>query len=175
MGRRYCVTHQSSSGLHHDFLDERLDEAPPLGEFALVQKLAQVLTISGDGFHIVQDDPPLGQYHPGLRRRGLKTLLSLPVVLDAGLEVLDVQVGGLRQVVEALQPPLHVSQFRLGGLQPLALLPGDAVHLLVHQLDKLPYVGLGEHILPDLADDHLLKPAGVQSGTVASPASPFHQ
>ena len=97
------------------------------------------------------------------------------MILDAGLEVLDVQVGGLRQVVEPFQPPLHVGQFRLRGLQPLALLLGDAVHLLVHQLDKLPDVGLGEHVLPNLPDHHLLEPAGVQPGAVAGPAAPFHQ
>ena len=117
----------------------------------------------------------MGQHRPGLLRRSLKTLLPLPVILDTGLEVLDVQVGGLRQVVETVQPAPHVFQLRLGGLQPLALLPGDAVHLLVHQLDQFPDVGLGEHVVPNLPDHHLLEPAGVQPGTVASPAAPFHQ
>ena len=175
MGHRYCVTHESPSGLHHDLLDEGLDKCPSLGQIALVQKLAQVLTISGDGLHVVQHHPPLGQHHPGLRRRSLKSLLPFPVVLDAWLEVLDIQVGGLRQVVEPFQPPLHVGQFRLGGLQPLALFPGDAVHLLINQLDKFPNIALGEHVLPNLADHHLLEPAGVQPGTVAGPAAPLHQ
>ena len=157
MGHRYCVTHESPSGLHHDLLDEGLDEDPALGQLALLQKLAQVHAVGGDGLNVVQHDPPLGQQHPGLRRCGLKTLLPLPVVLDAWLEVLDIQVGGLRQVVEPFQPSLHVGQFRLGGLQPLALLPGHTVHLLVHQLDQFPYVALGEHVLPDLANHHFLE------------------
>ncbi len=175
MGHRYCVTHESPSGLHHDLLDEGLDKCPLLGQIALVQKLAQVLTISGDGLHVVQHHPPLGQHHPGLRRRSLKSLLPFPVVLDAWLEVLDVQVGGLRQVVEPLQPPLHVSQFCLGGLQALALFLGDAVHLLVHQLDQLPDVAIGENVLPNLADHHFLEPTGVQPGAVAGPAASLHQ
>ena len=97
------------------------------------------------------------------------------MVPDTGLEVLDVQVGGLRQVVEPLQPPLHVGQLRLCGLQPLALLPGDAVHLLVHQLDQLPDVGLGEDVVADAFHHHFFEPAGVQPGTVAGPAAPLHQ
>ncbi len=94
---------------------------------------------------------------------------------DAGHEVVHVQVGGLGQVVEPFQPSLHVGQFRLGGLQPLALFPGDAVHLLVHQSDQLPDVGLGEDVVPDAVNHHLLEPAGVQPGTVAGPAAPLHQ
>ena len=97
------------------------------------------------------------------------------MIPDAGLEVLDVQVGGLRQVVEPFQPALHVGQFRLGGFQPLPLLPGDAVHLLVHQPDQLPDVGLGEDVVADAVNHHLLEAAGVQPGTVAGPAAPLHQ
>ena len=161
MGHRDCVTHESPSGLHHDLLDEGLDKGPPLRKLTLVQKLAQVFAVSRNDVHVVQHHPPLGQHRPGLPRRGLKFFLPLPVVLDAGLEVLDIQVSGLRQVIEPLQPPFHVGQFCLGGLQPLVLLPGDPVHLLVHQLDKLPDVGLCEHVLPNLANHHLLEPAGV--------------
>ena len=108
--------------------------------------LLRSLAVGGDGLHVVEHHPPLGQHRPGLLRRGLKTLLTFPVVLDTGLEVLDVQVGGLRQVVEPVKPTPHVFQFRLGGLQPLPLPPGDAVHFLVHQLDHFPDVGLGENV-----------------------------
>jgi len=83
------------------------------------------------------------------------------VFADARHEVVHVQVGGLGQVVEALQPAFHVGQFRLGGLQPLPLLPGDAVHLLVHQPDQLADVGLGEDVVADAVNHHLLEPAGV--------------
>ena len=105
----------------------------------------------------------------------MQPLLPLPVVPDAGLEVLDVQVGGLRQVVEPLQPLPHVLKLRLGGLQPLPLLPGDAVHLLVHQLDQFPDAVLGEDVGANLADHHLLEAPGVEPGTVAGPAAPLHQ
>ena len=175
MGHWYCVTHQGSARLHHDLLDEGLDEGPALGQLALVQELAQVHAVGGDGLHVVQHHPPLGQQRPGLPRRGLKFFLPLPVVLDTWLEVLDIQVGGLRQVVEPFQPPLHVGQFRLGRFQTLALFLGDAVHLFVHQLDQLPDVGLGEHVLANLANHHFLEPAGIQPGAVAGPAAPFHQ
>ena len=97
------------------------------------------------------------------------------MVPDTGFEVLDVQVGGLGQFVEALQPTPHVFQFRLGSLQPLPLLPGDAVHLLVHQLDQLPDIGLGEHVLPNLPHHHLLKAPCIQPGTITGPAAPLHQ
>ena len=175
MGHRYCVTYEGTSGLHNDLLDEGLDESSPLGELAFIKELAQVLAVSGDGFNVIQHNSPLGQHHPGLRSRGLKTLLPLPVVPDARLEVLNVQVGGLRQVVEPFQPPLRVGKFRLGSLQALALLPGYAVHLLVHQFDQLPDVGLGEHVLANLANHHFLEPAGIQPGAVAGSAAPLHQ
>ncbi len=96
------------------------------------------------------------------------------MVSDAGLEVLDVQVRGLRQVVEPLQPALHVRKLRLDSLQLLPLLVGDAVHLLVHQLHQLPDVGLGEHVLPNLPHHHLLEAPGVQPGSRAGVLAPLH-
>ena len=61
---------------------------------------------------MVQDLPPLREHRPGLRRRCLKPLLPFPVVPDAGLEVLDVQVCGFHQVVEPVQPALHLLSAR---------------------------------------------------------------
>ena len=97
------------------------------------------------------------------------------MILDTGLEVLDVQVGGLCQVVEPVQPAPHVFQFRLGGLQSLPLFFGDAVHLLVHQPDQFPDVVLGEDVGTNLPDHQFLEPAGVEPGAVAGPAAPLHQ
>ena len=134
-----------------------------------------MIAVGGDGPHVVQHHPTLGQHRPGLLRSVFQLLLALPVVANAGLEVLDVQVGGLRQFVEPFQAPLHVGQFSLGGLQPLALLVGDAVHLLIHQLDQLPDVVLGENVGTNPANHHVLEAAGVEPGTVAGPAAPFHQ
>ena len=94
---------------------------------------------------------------------------------DAGLEVVNVQVGGLRQVIEPIQPALHVPEFRLDGLQPLALLPGRPVHLLVHQPYQLPDIALGQDVLPNLPHHHPFEPPGVQSGGVAGPAASLHQ
>jgi len=161
--------------LHHDLFDEGLDEGPPLGELALPQIPAQVLAVGGDGVHVIQHHPTPGQHDPGVLRCFLQLLLPFPVFPDAGHEVVDVQVGGFGQVVEAVQPALHVGQFRLGGFQPLAVFTGDAVHLLVHQLDQLPDVGLGEDVVPYPVHHHLLEAAGVQPGTVAGAAAPLHQ
>ena len=97
------------------------------------------------------------------------------MVPDAGLEIVDVHVGGLHQVVEPLQPPPHVGQLRLHRLQLHPLLLGNAVHLLVHQLDQLPDVALGEDVGANLLHHHLLEAAGVQPGGVAGPAAPLHQ
>ena len=52
---------------------------------------------------------------------------------------------------------------------------GHAVHLLVHQLDQLPDVALGEDVGANLLDHHLLEAAGVEPGGVAGPAAPLHQ
>ena len=166
--------HQGVSGLHHDLLHEALDEGPTLRQLTLVQEHAHVLGVGCDGFHVVEDLPPLGQHRPGLRRCRLKLLLPLPVVPDAGFEVVDVQVGGLRQVVEPFQPALHVYKLRLDGLQPLALLVGDAVHLLVHQLHQFADVGLGEHVLPDLPHHHFLEAACVEPGSLAGVLAALH-
>ena len=52
---------------------------------------------------------------------------------------------------------------------------GDAVHLLVHQLDQFPDVALGEDVGTNLPDHHLLEAPCVEPGAVAGPAAPFHQ
>ena len=67
-----------------------------------------------------------------------------------GLGGQDIQVGGLPQVMEPFQPALHTHTLRLHGIQPPVLLAGDAVHLLAHQPDLLPGVGVREQILPNL-------------------------
>ncbi len=97
------------------------------------------------------------------------------MVPDAGLEIVDVHVGGLHQVVEPLQPPPDVGQLRLHRLQLDPLLLRHPVHLLVHQLDQLPDVALGEDVGANLLHYHLLEAAGVQPGGVAGPAAPLHQ
>ena len=97
------------------------------------------------------------------------------MVSDTGLEVVDVQVGGLRQLVQPSQPALHVHQLRLDGLQLLPLLLCRPVHLLVHHLHQRTDVGLGEHVLPNLPYDLLLKAPGVEPGGVAGAAAPLEE
>ena len=52
----------------------------------------------------------------------------------------------LHEVVEPFQPAPHVGKLRLDSLQPFALLTGHAVHLLVHDLDQIPNVALGQDV-----------------------------
>ena len=168
------IAQQGVAGLHHDFLDKALDEGPALRQLALLQEHAHVLGVGRDRLHVVQHLPALGEDGPRLLRRRLQLLLPFPVVSDAGLEVFDVQVRGLGQVVEPLQPPLHVTKLCLYRLQLLPLLLGDAVHLLIHQLHQLPDVGLGEHVLSDLAHHHLLEASGVEPGGLAGVPAALH-
>ena len=84
-------------------------------------------------------------------------------------------VGGLDELPDAAQPPLDLLQLRLDGLQLLALLAGDPVHLFVHQLHQVADVGLGQHVLPQLADYQLLEGLGVEPGGLAGPLALLQQ
>ena len=86
---------------------------------------------------------------------------------DAVGGVGHLDVGGLDELPDAGQPTLDLFQLRLDCFQALPLLPGDAVHLLVHQLDQFPDVGLGEDVLTDVADDQPLEILGVEPGGIA--------
>ena len=73
----------------------------------------------------------------------------------------------LHEVVEPSQPAPHVGKLRLDGLQPLALLASHVVHLLVHDIDQIPNVALGQDVGANQADDQLLELPGVDPGRVA--------
>ncbi len=92
------------------------------------------------------------------------------MLLDAVGGVGHVGVGSLDEVPDAAQLPLHVLKIILNGLQPLSLLSGHAVHLLVHDLHQGADVALGEDVGANLADDQLLKAAGVDAGSLAGVA-----
>ena len=174
MGHGDCVAQEGVAGHHDDLLDEGLDEGPALGQLALVQKLAHVLGVSRDGVHVVQDGPALGEDGPGIGRRVLQALLPLTVLLDAVRGVGHVDVGRFHEVPDAAQLPLHVLKLVLDGLQPLALLAGHAVHLLVDDLHQGADVSIGEDVGANLADDHLLEAAGVEPGSVAGVLAALH-
>ena len=169
------VAQEGVAWRHDDLLDEGLDEGPALGQLALVQKLAHVLSVGRDGVHVVQDSPALGEDGPGISRRVLQALLPLTVLLDAGRGVGHVDVGRLYEVPDAAQLPLHVLKLILDGLQPLALLPCHAVHLLVDDLHQGADVALGEDVGANLADDELLEAPGVEPGTVAGILAALHE
>ena len=91
----------------------------------------------------------------------------MAVFQDAFRGVGHVQVGALHEVPDAVQLPLDLLQFRLDGLQSFPFLLGDAVHLLVHQLDQFPDVGLGEDVVADVGDDDGLEVPGIEPGAIA--------
>ena len=97
------------------------------------------------------------------------------MLLDAVRGVGHLDVGGFQELPDAGQPPLHVLQFVLDGLQSIPFLPGDAVHLLVHQLDQFPDVGLGEDVVADVGDDEVLEVPGVEPGAIAGAAALLEQ
>ena len=69
----------------------------------------------------------------------------------------------------------HLGQLCIHRLQPLPLLPGHPVHLLVHQPHQVADVALGENVVPNLFDDHPLELPGVEPGGVAGPAALLEQ
>ena len=75
---------------------------------------------------------------------------------------------------DAAQLPFHVLKLILDGLQPLSLLGGYVVHLLVDDLDQSADVAVGEHVGTNLADDELLEAASVEPGSAAGIFATFH-
>ena len=76
---------------------------------------------------------------------------------------------------DAGQLPLDLLQLRLHGLQPLALLGGNPVHLLVHHLDQLRDAALGEDVVPDALHHQLFKASRVEPGGIAGAAALLDQ
>ena len=91
-----------------------------------------------------------------------------------GVGHLDV-VGLPDEVPDATQMPLHILKFRIYGLQPLVLVGGHSINLLVHSFHQVADVVLGEYVGADLIDDQLLESSSVESWGVAGPAAPLHQ
>ena len=141
-----------------------------------MQEPVHVLGVGGDGLDVVEDHPALSQDCPRPLRGGLKALLALLVVSDAMGEVGHVELGRrLHEVVEPVESAPHVGKLRLYGLQPLALLAGHVVHLLVHDIDQTPNVALGQDVGANQADDQLLELPGVDPGRVAGPGRALYE
>ncbi len=152
-----------------------MDEGPGLGQFAGLEELAHLLGEGGDGVGAVQELTPLGEQPSRLLCGDLQLLLALPVLPDAVGGVGHLDVGGLDDLPDAAQPLLHVLKLLLDGLQPLTLLGGHPVHLLVQQLHQVSDVGLGEDVGPNLIDDELLEALGVEPGGLAGAAAPLEE
>ena len=101
--------------------------------------------------------------------------LSLPVLLDAGCDVSEVQVRDLDGPVEPVQPPLHLGKLPFKCFQLQATLPGHTVHLLVHQPDQVTNVLLGEDAFPELAHYQRLEASGVEPRGFTGPAATLDQ
>ena len=111
----------------------------------------------------------------GLRRGVFQALLPFPMLPDAVRGVGHLDVAILDEVPDAAQFPLDILQLRVDGLQPLALLGGHAVHLLVHHLDQLGDAALGEDVGANLFHHQFLEAAGVEPGGIAGPAALLDQ
>ena len=144
-----------------------MDEGSGLGQLAGLEEVAHLLCEGGDGVGAVEELPPLLQQCPRLLCGDLKGLLALPVLSDAVRGVGHLGVGGLDEVPDAAHPLLHVLKLPLDGLQPLTLLVGHPVHLLVQQLHRVSDVGLGKDVGAKLIDDDLLESLGVEPGGLA--------
>ena len=106
---------------------------------------------------------------------GLQTLLPLAVLLDAVAQASAISMSLMSQITwfprgrtEAVPPAANVGKLRLGRLEPLALLAGHAVHLLVEHAHEVADVGLGEDVRADLVDDERLEAARVEPGSEAA-------
>ena len=97
------------------------------------------------------------------------------MVADARGNVGHIEVGGLHEVVEPVQPAPYVGELRVDGLKPLALLTGHAVHLLAHHLHEGADAAVGEDVGANLTDDKLLEAAGVEPGGLAGAPAALHE
>ena len=77
-----------------------------LGELALHQERLQVLCAGGHILHVIQYWPALREEGPCLHHRDLESILTFPVVANAGTRVMsaNVEVNGFLQVLESVQP-----------------------------------------------------------------------
>ncbi len=152
-----------------------MDEGPGLGKLAGLEELAHLLCESSDSVGAVQELPPLRQQPSRLLCGDFQLLLALPVLPDALRGVGHLDVGGLDDLPDAPQPLLHVLKLFLDGLQPLTLLGGHPVHLLVQQIHQVSDVGLGKDVGPNLIDDELLEALGVEPRGLAGSLTPLEQ
>ena len=89
------------------------------------------------------------------------------MLFDAVRGVGQLDIGGLDGVPNPPQPLLHVLKLILDDLQPLALLTGNPVHLLVHDFHQVSDVALCEDVLPDVGYDKALELLRVEPGGLA--------
>ena len=176
LGMGTVYLRRASPGMTTISLYERLDEGLALGQFAVLQEVSHFLGVGLDGVHVVQDRPELGQNLPGRRRLVLKEFLPVPEFPDVVSSVGHIKIVGLPdEVPDAAKVPLHILKFRVYGLQPLVLLGGHSIHLLVHGLHQVADVSLGENVGANLFDDQVLESSSVEPRGVAGSAALLHE
>ena len=142
----------------------------------MLQEVSHFLGVGLDGVHVVQDRPALGQNLPGRRRLVLKEFLPVPEFPDVVSGVGHIDIVGLPdEVPDAAKVPLHILKFSVYGLQPLVLLGGHSIHLLVHGLHQVADVSLGENVGANLFDDQVLESPSVEPRGVAGSAALLHE
>ena len=145
-----------------------MDEGPGFGQLAGLEEVAHLLCEGGDGVGAVQKLPPLFQQPSRLLCGDFKGLLALPEFHDEVRSLGHVHAVALcYEVPNAAQLLLHLLKLPVDTFQPLPLVAGHAVHLLVQQLHQVSDVGLGEDVGAKLVDDDLLEFLGVEPGGLA--------
>ena len=162
-------------GSDQHLLHERAHEGPGLRDLARPQELAHVLCEGRDGVGPVEQLAALGQHGPRLLGGDLQLLLPVAVLLDAIGGVGEVEVRALDEAPDALHLLALLDQLQLEALEPLALLTGDAVHLLIQHPHEVADVGIGEDVVADLADDGLLEALRVEPGRLARLPAPLDE
>ena len=95
----------------------------------------------------------------------------MPQREDSGRQDLQRQLAGLKGLVEPLKPLPNVIKLGVYDLQPAGQFTGHCIYLLGHQRHHLDDGLLGEDALPDLLDDEVLNPGGVQVAGAARPCA----
>ena len=174
--RGYGVDDGGPAGLDHDLLDEGADEGFDLSQLAGFEEVAHLGGEGGDGVGAVEELPPLFQQPSRLLCGDFKGLFALPEFHDEVRSLGHVHAVALRyEVPDAAQLLLHFLKLPVDTLQPLTLLAGHSVHLLVQQLHQVSDVGLGEDVGANLIDDDLLEFLGIEPGGLAGALAALEQ
>ncbi|MCY3603706.1 MAG: hypothetical protein OXH12_11585 [Chloroflexi bacterium] len=97
------------------------------------------------------------------------------MLLEAGQDVADLQVGGLDGVPQPVHAPAQLGQLPLYGFELHPLFASHSVHLFVDESHERADVALGEDVLAKLLDDEPLEVLRVEPRRLAAPSAPLDE